>query len=644
MNDDRVTPALTRREAFGLAGGAAAVLAAAPAGAQLPLPGATRPDAPSLLYPHGSATRSTRDLSGLWRFRLDPDAQGEGARWFDGLPDARMIPVPSSWNELFDDARNYTDAAWYETEFHIDPAWSGRALVLRFGSAVYRAKVWLNGRLLGEHSGGHLPFAFDLAGAARFDGPNRLSVLVENTLRRDRVPAIPDMATARFWVEEYPQTTYDFFPYSGLHRPVLLCALPAAHVHDVTVTTTRAGRDGLVDVEVVASGGWSGPARLTLSGGPRPVVAALTLAGGKGRARLRVPGARLWSPTDPFLYRLTVALGGAAPIDEYPLDIGIRTIEVDGDRLLLNGKPVELRGFGKHEDFFLHGRGLDLPVLVRDFELLKWIGANSFRTSHYPYSEEAMMLADRYGFLVIDETPGVSLAFSDPDPIIEARRVALRAALDALVRRDKNHPCVIMWSVANEPLTRPFHLYNDSPPDAVAKGTRFFADIFARVRALDPSRPATLVSVHGGPPEWMALGDVICTNSYNGWYALSGKKVEAEAALDKEIGALRARHPGKPVLFTEFGADAIAGLHDQPATMWTEEYQAELVGIYLRTLAKYPFVIGAHPWAFADFRTSQSTMRVAATNYKGAFTRDRRPKLVAHALRERWTGRKVGED
>lgn len=639
MDKQTGATAMTRREAFGLAGAAAAIAAAGPVRAQVsaPFPG----EGPSLLYPHESTTRSTRDLSGLWRFRLDPKNEGEGGRWFDGLTDARTIPVPCSWNELFDDARNYTDAAWYETGFHLDAAWRERRVVLRFGSAVYRAKVWLNGRLLGEHIGGHLPFAFELGEAARYDGANRLTVMVENTLRQDRVPAIPDPATSRFWVEEYPQTSYDFFPYSGIHRPVLLCALPPRHLHDVTVVTTRDRRAGLVDVALVARDGWSGPARVTLTGGRSRVVADVQLSGGRGTARLKVPGARLWSPADPFLHQLTVTLGDG--LDVYHLDIGIRDVRVDGERLLVNGEPVYLRGFGKHEDFVLHGRGLDLPSLVRDFELLRWIGANSFRTSHYPYSEEAMMLADRYGFLVIDELPGVSLTFSDPPAMIEARRRQLRNAATELARRDKNHPCVIMWSIANEPLTKPFHLYNDPPADAVDKGTRFFTDIFAHMRSLDRTRPVTLVSVQGGPAEWVGQGDVICTNSYNGWYALSGKKAEAEAALEKEVAALHARHPGKPIFYTEFGADAIAGLHDQPSTMWSEEYQAELIGSYLRVLARKPWVIGTHPWAFADFRTSQSTMRVAATNYKGAFTRDRRPKLVAHTLREAWAGKKVGD-
>lgn len=594
----------------------------------------------SPLYPHESATRMVRDLSGLWDFRLDPRDEGEARHWPDGLADTRRIPVPCSWNDLFDDAADYFGAAWYQTEFRADPRRARSRLLLRFGSAVYRAKAWLNGRLLGEHDGGHLPFQFDVTEAVRGDGPNRLVVMVENRLRIDRVPAIPDVAHNRLYQEDRPETSYDFFPYSGLHRPVWLYAVPEDAIRDVRAVPRRAGSTWLVDVEVSVANGWSGPARASLSG-QVAAEAAFAIVNGSGRATIRVPGGRAWSPDDPFLHTLTVRLGDGPPLDEYPLEIGLRTVEVRGEQLLLNGKPVHLRGFGKHEDFVLHGRGLDLAALVRDFELLKWIGANSFRTSHYPYAEEALMLADRYGFLVIAETPGVSLTFSDAAPAIAARHAQLGRDIQDLVSRDKNHPSVILWSIANEPLTKPFHASNDAPPDAVEKGRAFFADMFALVRGLDPSRPAALVSLHNGPAEWVGQGDVICTNSYNGWYATSGRLDAAAETLEREMRALRRQHGAKPVIVTEFGADAMAGVHADPPEMWSEDYQAALIARYLDVLGRLPFVAGTHPWAFADFRTSQNIMRVGSLNLKGVFTRDRRPKLAARVLRERWAGRPV---
>ncbi|HEX8555355.1 MAG TPA: beta-glucuronidase [Sphingomonas sp.] len=622
---------LDRRELL-MAGSALALTTAvhAPAAAQ------PKMVEPTLLYPHESATRDTRDLSGLWKFKLDPEDAGETAGWFRSLTGARTIPVPCSWNDLFDDARNYFGQAWYQLDFEVADAWAARQILLRFGAVSYRAKAWLNGKLLGEHEGAHLPFVFDATDLVAIKSENRLVVMVENKLRLDRVPAIPDPDTAKLHTHHFPQTTYDFFPYAGIHRPVWLMAVPRVHVEDVTVVTTLAGTTGVVDLDLAVATGWSGPVRATLDGGAGKTVEGLgSVQGGRGKLRLRIADVRAWGPEDPFLYKLTIRLGDG--LDEYTMKVGVRTIAVKGRELLLNDKPVFLRGFGKHEDFPLHGRGLDLPSIIRDFELLKWVGANSFRTSHYPYSEEAMMLADEYGLLVIDETPAVSLVFMDSPRVLAARYTTLAASLDRLVKRDKNHPCVILWSLANEPLDKPFQTLNQAPPSAIPAGTEFFTRLFAHARGLDRTRPVALVSVHWGPPEWVGLGDIICTNSYNGWYGISGRLDDAEKALNGEIETLKSRHPNKPIMYTEFGADAIAGMHANPPEMWSEEYQAELIDRYLRTIAKHKEVIGSHPWAFADFRTPQGVLRAGALNHKGVFTRDRRPKLAADLLRRRWT-------
>jgi beta-glucuronidase len=350
---------------------------------------------------------------------------------------------------------------------------------------------------------------------------------------------------------------------------------------------------------------------------------------------LRIADARPWSPADPHLYTLTVQLGAAA-VDVYHLRIGVRTIAVHGDQLLLNGKPLFLSGFGKHEDFPLHGRGLDLPVLVRDFALLKWIGANSFRTSHYPYSDEAMMLADECGLLVIAETPGVSLGFAEPDAVLAARQAQLGNALSELLTRDKNHPSVILWSLANEPGLANAGLADSAGVERIRqRGLEFFRPLFAQARAGDPTRPVALVSHGGGPDDWAALGDIICTNLYFGWYSHGGELDAAATALANKLDQLRARHD-KPIMLTEFGAEALPGSHAQPPAMWSEEYQAAMLAMYLRELGRRPYVVGGHPWAFADFRATQGTTRADGLNHKGVFTRDRQPKMAAHLLRSLW--------
>jgi beta-glucuronidase len=408
-------------------------------------------DAAGLLYPRQNRHHSVQDLAGLWQFQIDPNSEGEAAAWFDGLPAPRSIPVPCSWNDLFDDARDYLGLAWYLTETWTPSAWHGERILLRVGSANYAARVWVNGALVATHQGGRLPFVADITDYVTTDGPTTIAIAVENEQLPERVPPGPGTGRSGIaaFMRNYPQTTYDFFPYAGLQRPVLLSTVPVAtHIDDVTVRTAIEGEDGVVELAVVATGGYSGTGTVSLGGATSP----LAFVDGRAETTLRVPWARFWGPADPHLYPLTVALtDGGHEIDAYTLDIGIRTVEVSGDRILLNGQPIHLNGFGKHEDFPLSGRGLNLPALVRDHELMAWVGANSYRTAHYPYSEEAMQLADRLGMLVINEIPAVGLDFADAPDLVAARQDQCLRQLRELVARDKNHPSTIMWSVANEP-------------------------------------------------------------------------------------------------------------------------------------------------------------------------------------------------
>jgi beta-glucuronidase len=354
---------------------------------------------------------------------------------------------------------------------------------------------------------------------------------------------------------------------------------------------------------------------------------------------LRVPSARFWSPPDPHLYPLTIMLtDGQRTTDTYALDIGIRTVAVRGDQLLLNGQPIKLTGFGKHEDFPLNGRGLNLPMWIRDYELLKWVGANSYRTSHYPYCEEAMQLADRLGVLVINEIPAVGLNFEDSDELTAQRLAQSTTALRELIARDKNHPSTIMWCVANEPMGGPLLGRGAPVPKAAEAGMRFFRQMYAEARRLDATRPVTMVGVQGGPPEWNGIFDVVSINRYYGWYTHSGQLDEGARALARELDALH-KSFGKPIIITEFGTDTLPGAHNSNPEMWTEEYQVEFLRRYLDVAAERPFMAGMHIWAFADFKTGQATMRTAGMNFKGVFTRDRRPKMAAHFLRSRWAAK-----
>jgi beta-glucuronidase len=572
-----------------------------------------------MLYPQSNPFRQSIDLSGIWDFRFDPENIGAASGWTNGLTDARPIAVPASWNDQFEDGRDYLGDAWYQTRFDLplgfDPA--RQQIRLRFGSVNYIAEAWLNGARLGLHEGGHLPFEFDIAAQLRREG-NTLVVRVNGELAFDRVPPgniAPELTVSK--EEKFPAAAFDFFPFCGIHRPVLLYAIPRDALDDVTVTTDLADTRGVVRVRVARSARDS-VVRATLTGHGANISAETS----GDEIELNVPDAALWSPESPNLYDLTIELArGGAVFDRYTLAIGIRTIQVTSDALLLNGKPVYLKGFGRHEDFAITGRGLVPAVNVKDFALLKWINANSFRTSHYPYAEQQMDLADRLGILVIDETPAVGLFFAEEGL---ARRLELCQQMTRdLIARDKNHPSVIAWSVANEP--------NSAHPNAKP----FFRDLYDLAKSLDATRPVTLVSNKGVQEESFDFMDLLCLNRYYGWYTQIGKIEEGATKLSQELDAMYAKWR-KPLIFTEFGADTLPGQHAQPPEMFSEEYQAEMIARDIQVLRSKPFVIGEHVWNLCDFKTAQGVRRVNGMNYKGVFTRERRPKMVAHKLRELW--------
>ena len=183
-HDDPAAPGITRRrflERSTAAGVGAAALGGAsgqPATSQPATGPAVAPR--GLLYPRQNAHRGLVDLSGFWQFQLDPKEEGEAARWFDGLPAPRTIAVPCSWNDLFDDARDYLGLAWYRTEAWLPQAWRGQRVFVRVGSATYACKVWVNGTLVAEHLGGHLPFAAQITDRVAWDRPTAIAISVEN--------------------------------------------------------------------------------------------------------------------------------------------------------------------------------------------------------------------------------------------------------------------------------------------------------------------------------------------------------------------------------------------------------------------------------------------------------------------------------
>jgi beta-glucuronidase len=581
-----------------------------------------------MLYPQQNLFRDKLDLSGLWDFQADPDQTGESQGWQRGLEEARPIAVPGSWNEQYEDLYHYLGLAWYAKSTFIPPSWKGRHIFLRVGSACYFCTVYVNGIKIGSHEGGHLPFAFEITNHIRWNEENRIVLNVENELKPTRVPS-GNIPSPLLPIASFPQTTFDFFPFAGIHRPVVLFSVAQTFIEDITVITEIEGANGILKVSIRLNDTVEAKGTIRVNGGDTAITQDITFTDGQTEAVLTVPNACFWSDRHPYLYDLTVSTDQ----DQYTLKVGIRTIEVENGRILLNGLPVTMKGFGRHEDFIASGKGLNLPLLIKDHQLMRWTGANSYRTSHYPYSEEEMQLADREGFLVINEIPAVSLLFDSDESSAQRLRLCLQQ-IDELIERDKNHPSVVIWSVANEPMTpRLDSAIEDNA--LVEKGQHFLESLMDRARELDPSRPVTFAALQGSPNGWLKHCDVLCLNRYWGWYALGGQLDRALVVLEKELDSVwETWH--KPVILTEFGADTLAGMHGHPDLMWTEEYQAEYLRGHLEVAARKTYIAGTHVWNFADFAAVQSIMRVGGMNMKGVFTRTRTPKMAAHVLRQFW--------
>jgi beta-glucuronidase len=546
------------------------------------------------------------------------------------------MPVPASYNDLYVDRalHDHVGDVWYQRSVTIPRGWAGRRILLRFDAACHRAVVWVDDQQVAAHEGGYTPFEADISAHCTPGTVARITVVVNNELSWQSIP--PGYVTVNADGSRKQTYYHDFFNYSGLHRSVWLHSTEHVHLDDLTVVTDVDGTTGVVRYTTAVAGGHATVAVIL-----RDASGAVVAEDQGATGELAVADAQLWKPGSGYLYDLEVRVYvGDDVVDVYQQPVGIRTVRVDGTRFLINDEPFYFKGFGMHEDHVVRGKGHDAASMVRDFELLGWIGANSIRTSHYPYAQEVLDHCDRLGIVVIDETAAVGMnlgvtggffgaaaqATFSPETVNDATREVHAQALRELVARDKNHPCVVMWCVSNEPESH-------TPESRV-----YFEPLFALTRELDPTRPVSFVNMMFAQPGkdfLMDLCDVVMINRYYGWYVFLDDLAVAEKGLEGELRGWA--ELGKPIIMTEYGADTVAGMHSVEALPYSEEYQVEFLDMYHRVFDRVDAVVGEHVWNFADFATSTTMIRIEG-NKKGVFTRDRRPKAAAHALRRRWTG------
>lgn len=559
-----------------------------------------------MLYPKVNQFRNNISLNGLWKFEITDDCYDAKKP----LSDYRLIGVPSSYNDLFTEKeiRDHVGLVVYEKEINVPETKQDSNWFLRIGAAGNRSKIYLDGKEIASHNGGFLPIDCKLPiskGTYRY----RLTILLDNRLDYETLP-IGEI------IDNRQSIHYDFRNYTGIHRDVFLYSKPIKSIEDITIETEVHSSFAMVSYHILCEEDC-----IIKIVDPSGIVIN-EISGNVNTIRIDNP--ILWDIGQGNLYTLEVR----SPHDTYTESFGIRKVEVKNGKFLLNDKEVYFKGFGMHEDHEIIGKGSISAFNIRDFNLLKWIGANSFRTSHYPYAEEMYDLADRYGILIVNEMPAVGMNFWSDRQVFkkgvldEKTQAVYKQQFAELIARDKNHPSVVMYSLANEANTHESGAYD------------FFKELFSFARS-KTKYPLMIVEWVGANENKVAqLADVIGVNRYIGWYSDFSDLSVVEEKLTKTLSDYYTKFK-KPIILSEFGADTIAGLHKLPSVAFSEEFQVEFIIKYKQVIQKLDFVIGEHLWNFADFDTKQGLTRLDG-NKKGIFTRNRQPKMIAHILRDNW--------
>ena len=475
--------------------------------------------------------------------------------------------VPGDWNSQSDRLLFYEGLIWFERDFAFTPT-AGKKTFLHVGAANYRSIFWIDGKRACDHEGGFTSFDCEVTGLLA-PGSNFIVAAVDDTRHEDGVPTL--------------QT--DWWNYGGLTRDISLIEVPEKFIDSYDLHLSRADRatiEGWVHVVGAKSGD-----EVSVKIAEATVNVTVKVDGG-GRAQIsfETKNLSLWTPENPKLYRVELQAGS----DKLDDDIGFRTVEVRGTEILLNGQPVFLRGVSVHAEApYRLGRANTQKDVDTLLGWAKELGCNYVRLAHYPHDELMTRTADRLGILVWSEIP-VYWAIQWTDPAVY--RKASQQLHDE-IGRDRNKASIILWSMANE------------TPNTPAR-TKFLSDLAAEARGLDPSRliaAALLVRGEGhskivDDPLGAAL-DVIGTNEYIGWYE---QGPESADATTWKIAYQ------KPLIMSEFGGGAKAGLHGAATERWTEEYQASLFTHQLIMLNKIPQLRGMTPWVLMDFRSPMRTL------------------------------------
>jgi beta-glucuronidase len=583
----------------------------------------------------GADIRPAISLNGEWHTIVDPYSNGFSSYFRNQKQqpgDTRPIEydfsksptlnVPGDWNTQRESLFYYEGPVWYQKDFTYNPK-EHTKLYLHVGAANYRSWFWVNGQEVCEHEGGFTSFNCDVT-AAVHTGSNFVIAAVDNTRLSDGVPTLKT----------------DWWNYGGLTRSISLIQVPESFIdqYDIHLATTPEitlkphgddlGIIGAIHLEHVEAwvhvmGGQVGDKVEVEIPDLKSTGSGVLNADGRALVHLVASDLIRWSPENPKLYKVTVRAGQDSITDL----IGFRTIETRGTEILLNGKPIFLRGICIHAEApYRTGRA----NTDKDAEtLLAWakeLGANFVRLAHYPHDETMLRAADRLGLLVWSENPVYwAVQFDNPNALIKAEK-----QLDEEIGTSRNHAAIILWSMANE------------TPNNETR-SRFIEAEANHARELDPTRLITAALLVRGEGHTKIIDDplgkvldVIGFNEYIGWY--EGHPETADAT-DWSVAYQ------KPLIVSEFGGGAKAGLHGGENDRWTEEYQANIYRHQLGMLNRIPQLRGMSPWILMDFRSPLRNLSGMQDgfNRKGLISDQGQRKSAFFVLQKAYTERTVGK-
>jgi beta-glucuronidase len=537
-------------------------------------------------------------LDGLWDFEFAGDVDVDSVR-LDSLTYGDAMAVPGCWDATPAYAGRCGLAAYRTTAQVTD----GTAHELLFESVHHWCRVFVDGAQVAEHGGGFTAFRVPLpVGTAR---QIEVVVLVDNRDDPRRSPLHRDF--------------YDWYHYGGISGAVTLHRLGEAWISQVRLTTITVAPAPVVEIVVDVAATTSSRVNLAVTVGEVRVLDELVDIDRETQVvrRVTLTGLRPWSLDDPALHLVEVVLGG----DDYRERIGLRTVAIDGRSITVNGNPVRLFGFNRHDSHPDHGFALADDHRLADVQIIAGTGANFVRGSHYPQGEGFLDLCDERGIAVWCEATAWQ-----PDVRQLADEAWLAAAernIEEMVAMASNHPSVLIWGCCNE---------GDSKDERCRPG---FARLLSHLRTQDSSRPVTYATMLPFESEEVTadLADIVAVNTYPGWYF--GRIEDVPLELDRiESAVAQAGLDDRPLIVSEIGAEAIRGWHDAAGALWSEAYQAELIkAVIASAIDSRRSFTGVALWLFADFRVTDRDPRIMkrprAHNNKGVFDEYRRPKLSA---------------